>query len=158
MYSPVTVHGASDWSGNGGYGQYVVANRHTNFFGQTISNTILQDYDYHTYSSSGSSYTSDFSELRTDLSNAMTGEVPFPVSISEFNVMTGASFSTVSTTEDTPANYGNFGGIISALITAATNSSIYCFKFSQTQSDTGTNNLPAQVAKNAMHCSRFIWI
>lgn len=75
----------------------------------------------------------------------MTGETPFPLCVSEFNVHTGADFDAIPDTLDYPAKYARFGSIVCNLAKSGVDD-LFCFKFSQTDS-TSTYG----VAKNGMH-------
>ena len=127
----------SDW------GAPVVTNRHVNFLGQSNANfSLLQGYDYHHYSSTPAAFGSELVALQNQLALDMAPEPAFPTTISEFNDYTGATFNTLTSTLDTPANYSALGSIGVNLIKYL-ESEIYCFKFSQTFS--------TYIAKNGMH-------
>ena len=143
MLAPViTTSSYNTWA------QLVVNNRHINFLGQSNANfRLLQQYDYHQYNSSPATFGANLANLRNSLSAAMSPEPAFPVSISEFNVHTAATFDGMAETLDSPTKYPRLGAIFVQLVQNGI-SEMYNFKFSQTDGDVG-DNYP--VRKNGMH-------
>jgi hypothetical protein len=133
MYAPVTAGSAT--SAYTTWGEEVVTNRHVNFLGQTNADfSLIQEYDYHQYGGSPpnpASFGTGLASLETDLSNTMSPEPAYPVSISEFNVYDGSEFNDLTTTLDTPLNYSALGSIAVDLIKNSIDE-LYCFKISQT--------------------------
>ncbi|MDB6125497.1 MAG: hypothetical protein JWQ71_4490 [Pedosphaera sp.] len=140
ILAPVlTTSSYIDWSAT------VVTNRHVNYLGQFDPNfSLIQKYDYHQYNSSPSGFATSITSLRSSLASAMSPEPPFPITITEFNVHTAATFATLPETLDSPTKYSRLGAIAVNLMENAC-SEMYCFKFSQTDDSAGV------VKKNGMH-------
>ena len=129
-----------------GWGDLVVTNRHLNFFGVTSTNFwLFQNYDYHQYGATGSGFGSGLASLKSLLASYMSPETSFPISISEFNTRTAASYDAITTTIDSPADYSRLGSIAVNLMENGI-SEMYAFKFSQVSY---SGNYP--VEKNAMY-------
>ena len=135
-------------SSYGAWAQNVVTNRHVNFLGVTDTNFLaLQQYDYHQYNSTPATFGTSVASLRSAIAAAMAPEPPLPVSISEFNVHTAATFDSMPDTLDFPTKYPRLGAILVRLFQNGA-SELYNFKFSQTDGDTGD---AYPVRKNGMH-------
>ena len=142
IYAPVTAGSTGSYAD---WGARAVNNRHKNFLGVSDPNYLAVNfYDYHQYNSDPASFGSTASSLRSSITADMAPELPFPISISEFNVHSGSYFDTFPETLDDPSKYPRLGAIVANL---ARNSAkeLYCFKFPQT-SLSGTYG----VAKNGM--------
>jgi len=143
IYAP-TTSGAdydSTWEG------LAFANRHTDFLGITNPAFNLFDcYDYHNYDSAPGTFGSRVTANRAAMMAAMPGESPLPVTLTEFNVNTSATFETTTETVDTPYRFSRLGGILANLTSNGT-SEMWLFKFTQTAS---ANNASG-VVKNGMH-------
>ncbi len=145
ILAPVT---ASSISAYNGWGSLAVQNRHTNFLGVTDPGYfVFHRYDYHQYNSTPANFGADLNSLKAAIQADMPGETRFPMSISEFNVHTGATFDTLSETLDSPTKFARFGSILVNLVANA-EKELYCFKFGQT---TGQSGYTYPVAKNGMH-------
>lgn len=142
LLAPVT-----SGSANGsfpGWGEIVVTNLHRNFLGQFDPGfQLVHKYDYHQYNSTPASFGSSLASLRARLAAALPNGPDLPITSSEFNVHTAATFDTMTDTLDTPAKYSRLGAIAVQLIQQGCDE-LYAFKFSQTFSD-GT------VKKNGLH-------
>jgi Bacterial TSP3 repeat len=131
-----------------GWGDLVVTNRHKNFLGQTDANFwLINKFDYHQYNATAAGFGSTATSLRNSINTAMAGETPFPLTISEFNVHTVATFDGMPETLDSPSKYLRFGAIVVNLVKNSQRE-LYAFKFSQTDGDVG-DNYP--IRKNGMH-------
>jgi hypothetical protein len=145
VLAPVNSGGAT---GDSGWGDLVVSNRHVNFLGVTDTNFwLVQKYDYHQYNSSPSAFGNDLANLRSYLATTMAPEARFPTTISEFNVHTAAEFDLIPESPDSPAKYSRFGSIVVNLVKNF-EKELYAFKFGQTAGD-ATDTYP--VKKNGMH-------
>lgn len=128
------------------WGNVAVDNRHQNYRGVVSSTTWnMQRYAYHHYNATASDIYQTAISLQASIAADMTGETPFPLCVSEFNVHTGATFDTMPDTLDYPAKYARFGAIACNLAKSGVDD-LFCFKFAQTDS-TSTYG----VAKNGMH-------
>ena len=146
VYGPVNSGGADAY--DNGWGDYLVANRHTNFLGETSDDIhIIHRYDYHEYNSEPSEFGDDLDWLRSQLSADMAPETRYRVSISEYNVHTNSTFDTLPEVIDDPVKFSRFGAI-SVNLAQSFMKEFYAFKFAQNASDEG-DNYP--VKKNGMH-------
>ena len=128
------------------WGNTAVDNRHYNYRNIVSSSTWnMQRYDYHHYNATGSNVYQAAISLQSSIAADMTGETPFPLCVSEFNVHTGADFDAIPDTLDYPAQYARFGSIVCNLAKSGVDD-LFCFKFSQTDT-TSTYG----VTKNGMH-------
>jgi ribonuclease-3 len=95
------------------WGNIAVDNRHRNYRG-TEASTIwnMHRYAYHQYNSTASNAYQTAISLQGSIAADMTGETPFPLCLSEFNVHTAANFDTMPDTLDYPAKYARFGAIV----------------------------------------------
>ncbi len=145
ILAPVNSGGAT---GDAGWGDLVVTNRHLNFLGVTDTNFwLIQKYDYHQYNSSPSTFGSDLASLRSYLTTAMAPEPRFPTTISEFNVHTAGDYDVIAESPDSPAKYSRFGSIVVQLVKNF-EKELYAFKFGQTA---GATNDVSPVKKNGLH-------
>ena len=128
-----------------GYGDGVVTNRHLNQYSVVDPNfSVIQKYDYHQYDGAPTTFGSSLATLCSLISGDMSPETSYPVSCSEFNVYTGATYDTKTNTLDSPTDYARFGDIAANLL-YNTIDEAYCFKFSQTTDSSGSG-----IAKNGM--------
>ena len=129
------------------WGNTAVDNRHQNYRG-VVSSTIwnMQRYDYHQYNSTASNAYQTAISLQSSITADMTGETPFPLCLSEFNVHTAANFDAIPETLDYPEKYARFGAIVCELAKTGLDE-MFCFKFAQTDDSGSTYG----VKKNGMH-------
>ena len=129
------------------WGNTAVDNRHRNYRG-TEASTIwnMHRYAYHQYNSTASNAYQTATSLQSSIAADMTGEPPFPLCLSEFNVHTAANFDTMPDTLDYPAKYARFGAIVCELAKSGLDE-MFCFKFAQTDDSIYTYG----VKKNGMH-------
>lgn len=145
ILAPVTAGASSAYSE---WGSLAVENRHANFLGVTDPGFLaFHVYDYHQYNSEPAGFGTELNSLKSRIAADMPGETPFPMSISEFNVHTGATFDSMSETLDDPSEFPRFGSIVVNLVQNG-EKELYCFKFGQTP---GTSAYTYPVAKNGMH-------
>ena len=145
ILAPVTASSASAYNG---WGSVAVQNRHTNFLGVTDrAYLVFHRYDYHQYNSAPANFGADLNSLEGLIAADMPGETRFPMSMSEFNVHTGATFDTLTETLDSPSKFPRFGSIVVNLVRNS-EKELYCFKFGQTP---GAAGYTYPVAKNGMH-------
>jgi hypothetical protein len=128
------------------WGNTAVDNRHRNYRG-TEASTIwnMQRYAYHQYNSTASNAYQTAISLQGSIAADMTGETPFPLCLSEFNVHTAANFDTMPDTLDYPAKYARFGAIVCEVAKSGLDE-MFCFKFAQTDFANTYG-----VKKNGMH-------
>jgi hypothetical protein len=142
VLAPVTS-GSADGSYSGAssdFGALVVTNRHLNQY-EVVDPafSLIQKYDYHQYDGLPTSFYTSLGNLHVLLTNAMAPEAAYPVTASEFNVYTGATFATKTNDSlDTPADYSRFADIAAYLVQNRLEEG-YCFKFSQTTSSSTGN-------------------
>jgi Bacterial TSP3 repeat len=128
------------------WGNTAVDNRHRNYRG-TEASTIwnMHRYAYHQYNSTASNAYQTAISLQSSIAADMTGETPFPLCLSEFNVHTASNFDSMPDTLDYPAKYARFGAIVCELAKSGLDE-MFCFKFAQTD----FANIYG-VKKNGMH-------
>jgi hypothetical protein len=129
------------------WGNVAVDNRHRNYRG-TEASTIwnMHRYAYHQYNSTASNAYQTAISLQGSIAADMTGETPFPLCLSEFNVHTAATFDSMPDTLDDPEKYARFGAIVCELAKSGLDE-MFCFKFTQTDDSIYTYG----VKKNGMH-------
>ncbi len=142
VYAPVTSGSTySPW------GNIAVDNRHQNYRGVTSNSFLnMHRYAYHQYNATASTYFQTSTNMQTSIAADMTGETPFPVCISEFNVHNAFTFDGMEATLDYPDKYARFGAIVCELAKSGIDE-MFCFKFSQTDDTSYTYD----VKKNGMH-------
>jgi hypothetical protein len=134
------------------WGHDAVVNRHLMLDGSTNpawTNLHIYNYQKYThrpYADAGfSGYIDDYNALRSYINADMPGEPPLPMALTEFNVRTGASYDTLTATQDSPFDFSALGADCVAL-TERGASQLYLFKFGQTASASTYG-----VAKNGTH-------
>jgi hypothetical protein len=129
------------------WGNLAVDNRHRNYRG-IVSNSFwnMRSYAYHQYNATASGYFQTSSGMQTSIAADMTGETPFPLCLTEFNVHNAFTFDSMPDTLDYPAKYARFGAIVCELAKSGLDE-MYCFKFSRTEDPEATYG----VKKNGMH-------
>ena len=129
------------------WGNIAVDNRHRNYRDVVSSTTWnMHRYAYHQYNSTASNAYQTAISLQGSIAADMTGEPPFPLCLSEFNVHTAATFDAMPDTLDYPAKYARFGAIVCELAKSGLDE-MFCFKFTQTDDSIYTYG----VKKNGMH-------
>jgi hypothetical protein len=128
------------------WGNIAVDNRHRNY-GDIVSTSTwnMHRYAYHQYNATASGFYQASTSLQSSIAADMTGETPFPLCLSEFNVHTAANFDDMPDTLDYPAKYARFGAIVCELAKSGLDE-MFCFKFAQTD----FANIYG-VKKNGMH-------
>lgn len=106
----------------------------------------MRSYAYHQYNATASGYFQTSSGMQTSIAADMTGETPFPLCLTEFNVHNAFTFDSMPDTLDYPAKYARFGAIVCELAKSGLDE-MYCFKFSRTEDPEATYG----VKKNGMH-------
>ena len=136
--SPLLLAPVTSGTANGsysGWGEIVVTNLHRTFLGTTDpAFTLAHRYDYHQYNSAPASFGAALAALRGLLAADLAPQPPLPITVSEFNVHTAATFDGMSETLETPAKYSRFGAILANLAGQGADE-LYAFKFSQTLAD-----------------------
>jgi hypothetical protein len=129
------------------WGNTAVDNRHRNYRDVVSSTTWnMHRYAYHQYNSTASNAYQTAISLQGSIAADMTGETPFPLCLSEFNVHTAANFDAMPDTLDYPAKYARFGALVCELAKSGLDE-MFCFKFTQTDDSIYTYG----VKKNGMH-------
>ena len=154
IYAPNTANGEQKYNtGTDTWGHDAVANRHLKLDGTTSSSWLLMNlYNYQKYSmytndtGSLTGYIEDFDALAGYIAADMSGETPFPMVLSEFNVRTGSNYDGTSSNQDSPEDYSALGANCIALTRRSVNQ-LFLFKFGQTE-DTAS---PYGLAKNGTH-------
>ena len=154
IYAPNTASGESKYNtGTDTWGHDAVANRHLKLDGTTSSSWLLMNfYNYQKYSmytndtGSLTGYIEDFDALAGYIATDMSGETPFPMVLSEFNVRTGSNYDGTSNNQDSPDDYSALGANFIALTRRSVNQ-LFLFKFGQTEDTTS----PYGLAKNGTH-------
>ena len=159
VFAPNTASGASKYNTIGPdeattdtWGHDAVTNRHLLLDGSSAPSWMnFQVYNYQKYThrqiaADGlTGFVTDYDELRGYIDADMSGETQLPMALTEFNVRTGASYDTLTNTQDTPFDYASFGASCIALSERGA-SQLYMFKFGQTPSASVYG-----VAKNGSH-------
>lgn len=161
ILAPNTANGAEKYNTTGvsetttdTWGRDAVVNRHLQLNGSSSPGWMnfhlynYQKYTSRTHASGGlSGYLNDYDNLRglIDADMEGSGEPQMPMALTEFNVRTGASYDTVTATQDSPSDFTALGASCVALASRGINR-LYLFKFGQTAS-TSTYG----VAKNGTH-------
>ncbi len=129
------------------WGNLAVDNRHKNYR-NVVSNSFwnMRSFAYHQYNATPSGYYQTSTGMQSSIAADMTGETPFPVCLTEFNVHNAFTFDSMPDTLDYPEKYARFGGIVCELAKSSMDE-MYCFKFSQTDDPSYTYG----VKKNGMH-------
>ena len=127
-----------------GWGELIINNRHTDLFGNPDpNNDIFQTYAYHRYNQTGTAFGNTLADIKSDV-NSVSGGEDIRFSISEFNVHSNSTFSTLPETLDSPSKIKTFGSIFSAVANNQPDE-LYVFKFGQTDDGEGG------VKKNGTH-------
>ncbi|MFZ9937281.1 MAG: DUF7594 domain-containing protein [Luteolibacter sp.] len=159
VFAPNTASGAPKYNTIGPdeattdtWGHDAVASRHLLLDGSSSPSWMnFQVYNYQKYThrqiaADGlSGFVTDYDELRGYIDADMSGEPQLPMALTEFNVRTGASYDTITNTQDTPFDYASFGASCIALTERGV-SQLYMFKFGQTSSASVYG-----IAKNGSH-------
>lgn len=154
IYAPNTANGKEKYdTAADTWGRDAVVNRHLKLDGTTSSSWLLMNfYNYQKYSmftdNTGSStgYIQDIDTLAGYITADMTGETPYPLVLSEFNVRTGSNYDGTSNNQDSPEDYSALGANCIALTRHSANQ-LFLFKFGQTEDITS----PFGLAKNGTH-------
>lgn len=154
VFAPTTANGADKYHtpGSDVWGSTAVRNRNLRLDGTSDPTwRNLQAYSYQKYTTrqiaSGgfSGFLTDYDTLRGLIDADMPGEPRLPLALTEFNVRTGASYDTIASTLDSPADFASLGASLAGLA-ARGMEQIYVFKFAQTPSNSFYG-----VAKNGTH-------
>ena len=148
IIAPVTAGGANEYfarldnsdtrDDNQGWGELVINNLNTNFFGLTDPNfQLVHTYGYQQYNQNGRRYADDLQFIQEQtlndiVTNGLTGEVNF--GLTEFNVHSNGTFATRSDDLNTPSRYARLGGIFTGLVNQQADD-LYVFVFDSNAED-----------------------
>ena len=148
IIAPITAGGANEYfrrldnsdtrDDNQGWGELVINNLNTNFFGLTDPNfQLVHTYGYQQYNQDGRRYADDLGFIQEEtlndiVTNGLTGEVNF--GLTEFNVHSNGTFATRSDDLNTPSRYARLGGIFTGLVNQQADE-LYIFKFDSNAED-----------------------
>ncbi len=141
IFAPNTAGGSSKFNdeAQGRWGSTTIANRHRRLDGRIDPKWMnIHVYNYQKYSSrlmdqdGYSGFLTDYNSLRGKIDAAMQGEPRLPLSLTEFNVRTAASYDKTEDTPDSPSEFASLGATLAGL-GACGMQQMYLFKFGQTE-------------------------
>ena len=130
------------------YGTLAIRNIHKDFLGNTDPNFwLFHSYCYHQYDATPEKFGNTLATCRAQLAIDIPERPNFPITLSEFNVHSGATFDNLADTLDSPKKYDRLGAIAQTLVNNGVNE-MYLFKFSNAKKTTLYPNYLYQ--KNAL--------
>lgn len=149
VFAPNTANGATkydDYVGGDYWGRQAVSERMTDLWGSLRPSgpPNFDVYNYQKYSTSATTYSTDYDALMAKISADVPGGLP--TALTEYNVRTGSEYDTTTNTGDSPSDFSNLGAT-SVELAAKGVSELYLFKYGMTERTGGTY----PVAKNGTH-------
>ena len=127
-----TTNGASGYAA---YGQPAISTNYTDYAGRAVTSPVLGTFDMHRYGTSAASFVSDVTTVRADMIADGPTHAALPITYTEFNSRTTASYAGSTDTADTPAMFTGVATDVLAAMSVGANG-MYAFKFNQTPDPT----------------------